>query len=225
MSGAGGIWAVEPVKEWMEANQRLAGHLTAEQRRALAAAMFEDVLETLAMVAELAGILVVTAESAAADLARRYGADVSAEGARNGHTGAVTAGSRRLAGEGRAGMITIPGDVPAIAAAEVTAVLAAHKPARSFTIVPSHDDLGSNAIICSPPDAVALRFGDNSFFPHLDAARRAGIVPTIIRRPGIAMDIDHPGDLVRFLRMAAARGTRTRRFLEQSGLARAAAAL
>jgi 2-phospho-L-lactate guanylyltransferase len=223
VSSGGGVWAVVPVKEWADAKQRLAGYLTAEQRRGLAAAMLEDVLETLAKVAELAGILVVTAEPGAADLARRYGGDVSAEGARSGHTGAVTAACRRLVREGRAGMITIPGDIPGIAAADVTAALAAHQPAPSFTIIPSHDDLGSNAIICSPPDAVALRFGDDSFFPHLAAARRAGIVPTVVRRPGIAMDIDHPGDLVRFLQMPAARGRRAREFLEQSGIARAVA--
>ena len=41
--------------------------------------------------------------------------------------------------------------------------------APSFTIVPAHDDLGSNTIVCSPPDAVPLRFGEDSFYP---ASRR-----------------------------------------------------
>ena len=81
-------------------------------------------------------------------------------------------------------------------------VPAAHRPAPAFTIVPAHDELGSNTIICSPPDAVPLRFGDNSFYPHLDAARARGIEPLIIRQPGIGMDIDHPVDLAAFLRMS-----------------------
>ncbi len=220
MSVPGGIWAVMPVKEFVSAKQRLAACLASEARRALAAAMVEDVLEELSAVAELAGILVVTVDSAAADLARRYGAHVSAEAARSGHTGTVAAAARRLAAEGRAGMITIPGDIPAITAAEISAVLAAHKPAPAFTIVPAHDDLGSNAVVCSPPDAVALQFGDNSFFPHLDAARRSGIEPTIVRQSGIAMDIDHPADLARFLRMLPSRPTRTRRLLKEAGLSR-----
>ena len=80
-------------------------------------------------------------------------------------------------------------------------MVAAHLPAPSFTISPAHDDLGSNAVICSPPDAVPLRFGENSYFPHLEAARRCGIEPTVIRQPGIAMDIDHPVDLAAFLRL------------------------
>jgi 2-phospho-L-lactate guanylyltransferase len=207
-----------PVKELAQAKQRLAGHLTPQQRRALGAAMLEDVLATLAAVEQLAGILVVTVEPAAIDLAPHYGARISEVGAREGHTGAVTAASRRLAREGRSGMMTVPADIPAITGGEVAAVLAAHRPAPSFTIVPAHDDLGSNAIVCSPPDVVALRFGDNSFFPHLDAARSRGIAPTVIRQPGIAMDIDHPADLAAWLRMPAAAGTRTRALLERSGL-------
>jgi 2-phospho-L-lactate guanylyltransferase (CobY/MobA/RfbA family) len=56
---------------------------------------------------------------------------------------------------------------------------------------------GPWTVQCSAPDAVPLRFGENSFHPHLDAARARGIEPLIIRRPEIAMDIDHPVDLVR----------------------------
>ena len=74
-------------------------------------------------------------------------------------------------------------------------------------------------IVCSPPDAVPLRFGENSFYPHLDAARRHGIEPLVIRQPGIGMDIDHPADLVSFLKMAPRVRTRTLVFLEQSGIA------
>jgi 2-phospho-L-lactate guanylyltransferase len=116
-------------------------------------------------------------------------------------------------------MMTMPGDIPLISTAGIAAALAAHRPAPAFTIVPAHDDLGSNTIICSPPDAVPLRFGENSFYPHLDAARGRGIEPLIVRHPGIGMDIDHPVDLVAFLRMSPPIRTRTLAFLEQSGIA------
>ena len=67
--------------------------------------------------------------------------------------------------------------------------------APAFTIVPARDDLGSNAVLCTPADAVPLRFGDNSFFPHLAAARAHGIEPNVVRLPRIALDIDTPDDL------------------------------
>ncbi len=215
-----GISAVVPVKELKGAKQRLSSCLSPEERRALATIMLEDVLDALSAVPRLAGLLVVTVDPVAASLAGRYGARIVTEGAREGHTGAVTAAARLLAREGQAGMMTMPGDIPRVSAAEITTLLAAHRSAPAFTIAPAHDDLGSNTILCSPPDVVPLRFGDDSFYPHLDAARARGIDPLVVRQPGIGMDIDNPVDLVAFLKMSPPARTRTLAFLEDSGIAR-----
>ena len=214
-----GIWAVVPVKEFEGAKQRLSSCLSPEERRALATIMLEDVLDAVSAVRELAGILVVSVDPVATSLARRYGARIVTESAREGHTGAVTAAAHLLVREGEAGMMTLPGDIPRLSSAEIAATLAAHRAAPAFTIVPAHDDLGSNTVICSPPDIVPLRFGEDSFYPHLDAARARGIDPLIVRQPGIGMDIDRPVDLVSFLRMSPRMPTRTLAFLEGSGIA------
>ncbi len=214
-----GVWAVVPVKALIGAKERLSPCLTPEERRALATIMLEDVLDAVSAVSQLAGVLVVTVDPAAAALAGRYGARIVTDGAREGHTGAVMAGARLLVREGEAGMMTMPGDIPRASSAEIAAALAAHGAAPAFTIVPAHDDLGSNTILCSPPDVVPLRFGEDSFFPHLAAARSRGIEPRVVRQPGIAMDIDHPVDLVKFLKMSPSAPTRTLAFLEHSGIA------
>ena len=198
------VWAALPVKERAGAKQRLAGVLTPEQRRALATAMLEDVLAALAA-APLAGILVNTLDPDAAALALRHGAVVMTEGARDGHTGAVAAMARRLAGEGRVAMLALPGDLPLLTSAEIAALCAAAAPAPSFTIAPSRDALGSNGVLLTPPLCVKLRFGEDSFFPHLAAARAAGIEPTILRLPGFGLDIDTPEDLAE-LRAASPAG-------------------
>ncbi|HZZ25707.1 MAG TPA: 2-phospho-L-lactate guanylyltransferase [Roseiarcus sp.] len=208
-----------PVKEFEGAKQRLSSVLSPGERRLLATIMIEDVLDAVSTVRELAGVLVVTIDPAATSLAARYGARIVTEGAREGHTGAVTAAARLLVREGQAGMMTMPGDIPLLKSAEIAATLKAHRAAPAFTIVPAHDDLGSNTIICSPPDAVPLRFGEDSFYPHLDAARARGIDPLIVRQPGIGMDIDNPVDLVTFLKTSPPQPTRTLAFLEQSGIA------
>lgn len=215
------IWAIVPVKEIEGAKQRLSDFLSPEQRRTLAATMLRDVLRALVQVKELAGIAVVTLDPHAMQLAEKLGARVITEGARDGHTGAVTAGGRVLLREGRAGMLTVPGDIPRIQAEEVRAVLAAHRPGPAFTIAPAHDEKGSNAVLLTPPDRVRLRFGEDSYFPHLAAARRAGIEPTIVPVPGIGMDIDHPVDLAAFLRMTPRIETETLVFLETAGLSAA----
>jgi 2-phospho-L-lactate/phosphoenolpyruvate guanylyltransferase len=206
MSVQGDVWAIVPVKETRGAKQRLAAVASPALRQALALAMLEDVLEAVSAARGLACTILVTADPDAERLARRYDMQTIAEGAHAGHTGAVEAGARYLIRQRRSTMLTLPGDLPLVAAAEIDRLIAAHGPAPSFTIAPAHDEQGSNAILMSPPDAVPLRFGEDSFFPHLAAARAAGIEPCVVRLPGIAFDIDNPQDLHHF----AALGSPTR---------------
>jgi 2-phospho-L-lactate guanylyltransferase len=160
--------------------------------------MLDDVLAALANAPGLAGILVVTADPAAKSLAQRYGAQISEEYACEGHTAAVIGAARALAARAET-MLTIPGDIPLVSAAEIEQILEAHQRSHRFVIAPARDERGSNAILVSPADAVPLRFGDDSFFPHLAAARACGIEPAILRLPGIGLDIDTPEDLAAFL--------------------------
>ena len=144
------VWACVPVKEFTGAKQRLATLLSPEQREMLAATMLEDVLSALAGATKLAGILVNTVDPRAAALAERYGAEVVSEGARDGHTGAVNGMARVLTAKGDAALLTVPGDIPRVTAWEIDAVVASGRAAPSFTIVPAHDELGSNAVVCAP---------------------------------------------------------------------------
>jgi 2-phospho-L-lactate/phosphoenolpyruvate guanylyltransferase len=192
------VWAVIPVKEAGLAKQRLAEALSPWLRADLALAMFADVLDAVAAAKELQGIAVVTADRNVAGIARRFGAEVWSDGAHDGHTGAVSAAARRLAANTSA-MLTIPGDVPLVSRIDIGRVLAAHPAGRAFTIVPAWDERGSNTVVCSPADIVPLRFGPDSYFPHLAAARAAGLSPAIVRNSAIALDIDEPFDLMRFM--------------------------
>jgi 2-phospho-L-lactate guanylyltransferase len=180
--------------------------------------MLRDVLAALSVTQGLAGLAVVTLDPWAKALARQYGAQIITEGAREGHTGAVTAAAAVLQAGGIAAILTMPGDIPAVKTPEVEALIAAMTSPLAFIIAPAHDEQGSNAILMSPPDAVKLRFGEDSYFPHLASARAAGITPQILRLPGIAMDIDHPADIARFARIPEARGTQTLAWLTQNDI-------
>ena len=206
------IWAVIPVKDASLAKQRLADALSATLRKDLALAMFQDVLDAVTAAPDLHGIAVVTADPTVAAIARRAGAETWPEGAHDGHTGAVTAAARRLAANTCA-LLTIPGDVPLVSGLDISRVLAAHPEGRAFTIVPAWDELGSNTIVCSPADAVPLRFGPDSYFPHLAAAGAVGLTPTIVRNEAIALDIDEPSDLIKFMNKRSA--TRSWKLLDE----------
>ena len=188
--------------------------LTEAQRQALAAVMLEDVLAALAD-APLAGIMVNTVDPLASELARRYGARVVIDAARDGHTGAVVAMARILGTEGHAGMLTVPGDIPRVTSVEIAAIIEAHRTAPSVTIVPAHDERGSNAVLCMPPTVLPFRFGDDSFLPHLATARALGIEPTIVKLAGIGLDIDQPQDVHAFRRAMPRMATRTAALFEE----------
>ena len=205
------VRAVVPVKDLGGAKQRLAEVLDQPTRTALFRAMLEDVLEALSGVAPIAGIVLVTRDPEAVALARRYGAECLIEPENRGHTAAVELAAHTLAGRGADALLQIPGDVPRVTAAEIEAVIAAHAPAPAVTIAPSRDYLGSNAVLCSPPDVFPFRFGDDSFYPHLAAARAIGVEPAVVERPGLGLDVDTPCDLEAFL--ASPSDTRAYRFL------------
>ena len=205
MTGAVDIWAVVPVKDTAGAKTAARAGAARDLRQGLALAMLEDVLAALAETRGLAGLCWSRSTRPRAISPRATARAVS----RMARATAIPARSRRRRGVSlpRARrMLTLPGDIPLVTAAEIGRLIAAHRPAPSFTIAPSHDEMGSNAILMSPPDAVKLRFGDDSFRPHLAAARAAGIEPTVVSLPGIALDIDNPADLAHFWQV----GSRTR---------------
>jgi 2-phospho-L-lactate guanylyltransferase len=211
------MWAVLPAKDFVDAKQRLAPVLTAAQRNALFRAMLEDVLTMLTAVRGLDGVLVVTREPGAAARAKIHGMRVLHEAENRGQSPAVAAAAALLAKEGVDGIITVPGDAPLATAAEIEQVLAAHARAPAMTIVPSHDRRGSNCIAVSPPGLIDFHFGHDSFQLHLGEARKAGIEPSVLDLPGLALDIDTPADLQALLRHPA--NTHAHALLARSGLA------
>lgn len=211
-------WAILPVKEMLGVKQRLARLLSPEERIGLMQVMLRDVLAALSAAQGLAGIALVTLDPWVQALAQEHGARIITEGAREGHTGAVTSAAAVLQAEGVAGILTMPSDIPAVKTPEIEALIEAANASPAFIIAPAHDEQGSNAILMSPPNAVKLRFGEDSYFPHLAAARALGIAPQILHLPGVAMDIDHPADIARFAGMPEAQSTQTMLWLQQHAI-------
>jgi 2-phospho-L-lactate/phosphoenolpyruvate guanylyltransferase len=196
------IWVLIPVKETAAAKVRLAPAVPPHLRRGLALAMLEDVLNAVAGVRNIAGLIVVTVDEAATVLAKRYSARIMTEGATSSHSGAVNTAATILALEGKRGFLQMPLDIPLVSSEEIATVVAMHREGEpSFIIAPSNDELGSNGVLVSPPTAVPLTFGDDSFFPHLRMAEKWGIRPQVIRLPGFGLDIDRPEDLAAFAKL------------------------
>lgn len=217
MSVSHELWAVVPVKLLARTKQRLMPLLARHERGALARAMLADVLYALVHTRSLAGIMVITGDSDAAAMAHAAGAFVLADAEYAGTTAAVTKAARHLAAAGKNGMLVIPADVPLITPADVEIIVAAHRAAPAVTLVPASIDGGTNALACSPPGAVPVCFGDNSFRRHRDVARACGIEPQILQLEHLGYDIDRPADLAAFL--ACPSTTQSYAYLAAHGIA------
>jgi len=207
------VAALMPVKGFHNAKQRLSPLLNGAAREILAETMFCDVLRQVRLARGLVGTFVVTGDDQVAAIASAAGAEVIREDAENGETDAVDFARRELKQAGYEAVLIIPADMPLVRAEDVEAVLA-QVPIDALApyalLVPSHDKLGSNALLLAPPDVIQLRFGHDSFTFHMSQVRAQGLPARFVENEHIALDIDEPKDLERFLAYGYQGGESTR---------------
>ena len=188
--------AILPIKSFGAAKQRLSGLLGGGSRETLAEAMFTDVLATLRQVPALEEIVVVTSSRLASDAAREGGASVLHDAEESGQSAATGLGIRHALDAGHDRVLLVPGDTPMIDSDELTGMLdRAEAAGTAATIVPDRHGEGTNALLLSPPTAVAPGFGPGSLARHLAAARAAGVSYRVDELAGLMLDIDTPADL------------------------------
>ena len=191
--------AAVPVKDLVNAKQRLVGALSASERMALARAMLHDVLRSL-VAAPLDARWVVTRDAEVTATARDFGVDVVREAINQGHTAAVAAAQAEAARVGARVFVTIPGDVPCVTAEEIRALVTrAIDDGPAVVFAPSDSGHGTNGVALAPPAAMPLTFGEPSFENHLRTARERGLVVHVLALPGLGLDVDGPADLARLL--------------------------
>ncbi len=210
-----------PVKNLSQAKQRLASVLRQPVRTELAQAMLLDVFEMLDRWAGRPAVSIVTSDPFALEFARHFRFDIIADPTNRSESEAIEEATRICQAKGIDNTLVIPGDIPLVQAGELQQVLAA-APAEGTVLVPSRDGRGTNAAFRNPPGLFPLRFGNDSFKPHLAAARATEKPCVVLSLPGIALDIDTPGDL---RQLAEALGeTRSQRLARQWNLADLSAA-
>ncbi|HXY52047.1 MAG TPA: 2-phospho-L-lactate guanylyltransferase [Terriglobales bacterium] len=183
-----------PVKNLSCAKQRLAPLLHPGARTQLAQAMLWDVLETLGRWSRRPEVAVVSCDPLALELASRYDFQIIADPKNPGETGAIEMATHVCQLRGVESTLVIPADIPLIQTWELEMVLD-EAPGEGTLLVPARDGRGTNAILRRPAALFPLRFGNDSFKPHLAAAQATGKPCVVLHLPGIAMDVDNPADL------------------------------
>jgi 2-phospho-L-lactate/phosphoenolpyruvate guanylyltransferase len=185
--------AILPVKSFGRAKQRLGGGFPDRPR--LARAMLGDVLEALGRVAGLDDLIVVTAETV-------EGALVVPDPVEAGQSAAAQLGIAAALERGAERVLLVPGDCPALDPAEI-ATLLAHD--AGVVIVPDRHGAGTNALLLTPPDAIAPAFGPGSFARHAARARAAGARVKVCELRSLGLDVDTADDLAALRRALAER--------------------
>lgn len=199
------------------AKARLAPALAPGERRALAEAMFRDVLAASLAAGAADGVAVVTSDASLLAAAREAGARAIDEEFPRGLNVAVAMATAELIADGADTICTVLSDIPLIAAEDIDAVFAAMPSGRGAVLVPSRDFSGTNIICRSPADAVPTRFGRMSLVRHLDDCRTRDLPAKVLRLARPALDLDVIADLAEFERARST--THTQNQLSRVGIA------
>ena len=183
------LHVIVAVKGLSQGKRRLSGVLASDERRRLIVTMLEDVLATLKASPQIKAISVLTSDAAVVPpgCAR-------IDDAGFGLNAAISHAAQLLAQAGAREILVLPADVPFATPDDIQALIDAGKTSAT-AIAPDAADSGTNALLMSPPTLLQPRFGLRSFAAHLAAAQAAGAFMQVVRRPGLAHDIDEPADL------------------------------
>jgi 2-phospho-L-lactate guanylyltransferase len=196
-------WAIIPVKPFRAGKSRLAGLLGVDDRAALNRRLFGRVLTATLAALKPVRVIVVTADPLLLPLMRGQGLH-AVEDSGGGLNAALGLACRHAAARGARAIAVLPSDLPSITADDVRALVANLRPASCCVIAPDEQEEGTNALALTPPAFDFFRFGPNSFQAHLELAKTRGMTVRILRRPGLANDLDTPDEYRRYAKEQAA---------------------
>lgn len=173
-----------PIRSFETAKQRLAGHLTPEERRTVAELLAGHALVTAAA---LTDVVIVTGDAGV----RRWAEQRSVEAIDDDGTldSAATAVAIRA---GAAPWGVLHADLPTLTHHDLEAALVGFA-GRGTAIAPSWD--GGTSLIMSS-GRFAFSYGPGSFHRHVAHRPESAI----IIRPGLALDVDEPEHLASMVR-------------------------
>lgn len=199
-------FAILPVKRFEGAKGRLAGALAAGPRRALAEAMYVDVLTALRRSDGVDRVLVLSADPGAQRVAEGYDAIPLDDPGEGGQNRAVLRGVAHARELGATRVLCIAADTPMLDPAELDALLGRPRTAdRYVVIVPDRHGAGTNALLLCPPDGMRPSFGVDSAARHRALAEEAGLAVEVAEVPTLALDVDTPDDFTALRELIGAR--------------------
>ena len=189
------LWLVIPVKPFDEGKARLSPVLNIEGRCALNRRFYHHVLTTGLEVFTPERILVLSRSEEVRASAMRKNVRFFKESAASDLNSALAQATAYLLREDAKAMLVLSCDLPCLCTNDLRDMIAACQFERGVTIACDENEEGTNALLMAPPGLIEFCYGAGSFKEHLHQTRRLGIEPAVLRRPGLAFDVDTPAHL------------------------------
>lgn len=189
------MWAIVPLKSPQAAKSRLSGVLSADARRSLFFELAQRVIDALHATPGITRVAVVTASEEVEPFARRLGAEVLRQPRDDGTASAFAFAIEQLRPRALDRVLMIAADLPLVTPASLRRLVAAADAGAAIVLAPDRERVGTNAMLCAPPDAIAPCFGVDSFPRHLAAAEAKGLSAWVLQLDELSLDLDVAADL------------------------------
>ncbi len=189
------FWAVIPVKPLRRGKSRLSDVLTDDEREQLNKNLLSHSLKVLSEVPEIEQVLVVSRDTKALTIARKFGAKTVQEDGTPHLNIALNRAVAIATNLNSRAVLVLPADLPQLSKEDVLALLKLAKQPPIMVISPDHQGRGTNALLLNPAGIFTYDFGGNSFDRHIAQAEKLGIKVEICKLSTIARDLDLPEDL------------------------------
>lgn len=187
------MWIILPVKHLQDSKNRLKDVLSDEQRSRFSYLLVIDTLQTLCSSMHVQGVTMISSDQSLSRLAKQFHVEFILTDMDSGYSkdamDAITALSKNDIDK----IAIIPTDLPQLSHHDLELLDKEHK--EGVTLCAAEKDGGTNALVFTPPLAIPLLFGSDSFNKHQQAVKATGLKINIVQAPGMQWDIDKEEDL------------------------------
>lgn len=182
-------FAVIPVSRFCNAKTRLSPKLTIIERENLLKAMLKDVIGALNGIVD--NIVIVSSDDDVLYYVEQFNVETLKEIGDTGLNGGL-AQAIEYCSKFCDNVLIIPSDVPLIKNSHVKGIV--QKGEEFDVVIAPAKGGGTNALLC-PVNNFTTKFGDYSFFEHIDEAKKKNLTYTVFDSFYLSLDVNTAEDL------------------------------
>ncbi len=187
------IAAIIPVKTFSLAKTRL--DLSPHQKEELCKIMLEEILYTLSISPQIDRTVIVTKETKAIELAKKYNAVIISDNEEKSVNNAVALADKYLLENKFDASIVFPQDIPFIKTQDIDFMLNYKIPPNFAIVVPSRRFDGTNALVRMPINLMITHYDEDSYKIHMNTAKEFTRNVALVFVKRIMLDVDNMEDL------------------------------